>query len=176
MPGWRGASRSGLAVKGVRPLFASRVIGRFGDVMGPPREGRFLSRRPKDRPRRRPGAAEETANSELTPSQLEELKRRIKEMDDPKRFFLASVFTPSFVLYYNVADDVFVMNNPAHATVFKRQAVAEAVRRNLGEKIVLLEARKKKGGEVKLLPGVVRKAAMFRGRRQRIRRRLLAPR
>jgi hypothetical protein len=87
-------------------------------------------------------------------------------MEDPKRFFLASVFTPSFVLYYNVADDVYVMNNPAHATVFKRRAIAEAVRRHLGEKIVLLEARKRKAGEVKLLPGVVRKAATFRGRRR----------
>jgi hypothetical protein len=135
--------------------------------MGPPRIRSVISQRPKDRQLRRPDAAEETENSEVNPSQLRELHRRIKQMDDPRRFFLASVFTPSFVLYYNVADDVYVMNNPAHATAFKRRAIAEAVRRKLGEKIVLLEARKKKDGEVKLLPGVVRKAAMFRGRRRR---------
>jgi len=47
-------------------------------------------------------------------------------MDDPRRFVLASEFLPSFVLYYDVSDNVYAMNDLSAATVFKKSRVPHA--------------------------------------------------
>jgi hypothetical protein len=70
-------------------------------------------------------------DSDLTPSQIRELERRIKDMDDPIRYLIVSEFGPRFILYYNVSDDTFAHNNPEGGTLFKRRAAAESIRRLL---------------------------------------------
>jgi hypothetical protein len=57
-------------------------------------------------------------DDELTPAQRRELQRRIDDLDDPTRFLLVSQLTPRFALYYNVTDDVYVMNDPKGGTLF----------------------------------------------------------
>jgi hypothetical protein len=74
---------------------------------------------------------------DLTASQIRELKRRIKDMDDPVRYLIVSEFGPRFVLYYNVSDDTFAQNDPAGGTVFKRRAAAESIRKLLRSTVTI---------------------------------------
>ena len=50
-------------------------------------------------------------DEELTPAQMQELRRRVADVDDVTRYLLVSQIGPRFALYYNVADDVYVMND-----------------------------------------------------------------
>ena len=68
----------------------------------------------------------------LTKAQLRELDRRVADMKDPVRYLIESRFTRKFRLFYNVSDDVYAMNNPADATLFKRRKAALAVQKLLG--------------------------------------------
>ena len=68
---------------------------------------------------------------ELTPGQIKELNRSIKDMDDPVRYLIVSEYGRRFILYYNVSDDTFAFNDPAGGTLFKRRAAAESVRKFL---------------------------------------------
>jgi hypothetical protein len=65
-------------------------------------------------------AAPEDEDWELSKAQIRELKRRVRDIDDPRRFVLASELLPSFVLYYDVSNNVYVMNDLSAATVFKK--------------------------------------------------------
>ena len=56
-----------------------------------------------------------------------EIERRVRDMSDPARYMLVTEFSPVFVLYYNVSDDVFVMNAADKGTLFKRRDAAERV-------------------------------------------------
>ena len=71
----------------------------------------------------------------LTRAQMEELDRRVKDLRDTTRYLLVSTFSPRFALYYNLSEDTYGMNNPAHATLFKRRATALAVKRLLGGRV-----------------------------------------
>jgi hypothetical protein len=75
--------------------------------------------------------------SDLTASQIRELKRRIKDMDDPVRYLIVSEFGPRFVLYYNVSNGTFAHNDPAGGTVFKRRAAAESIRKLLRSTVTI---------------------------------------
>ena len=68
---------------------------------------------------------------DLTPGQIKELNRSIKDMDDPVRYLIVSEYGRRFILYYNVSDDTFAFNDPAGGTLFKRRAAAESVRKFL---------------------------------------------
>ena len=46
----------------------------------------------------------------LSKSQVRELQRRVRDLQDRTRYLLVSVFTPRVVLYYNVSNDTFGMN------------------------------------------------------------------
>ncbi|HEX3528962.1 MAG TPA: hypothetical protein VH988_18035 [Thermoanaerobaculia bacterium] len=70
-------------------------------------------------------------------------------MDDPRRFVLASEFLPSFVLYYDVSDNVYVMNDLSAATVFKKKKAAKAIEALLGKGVRIIEYRKLKSGKLK---------------------------
>lgn len=74
---------------------------------------------------------------DLTPGQIRELKRRVKDMDNPVRYLIVSEFGPRFTLYYNVSDDTFAHNNPAGGTLFKRRAAAESIRKLLRSRVVI---------------------------------------
>ena len=77
----------------------------------------------------------------LTPAQIRELKRRLKDTDDPVRYLLVSRMGPRFALYYNVSDDVYVMNDPSGGTLFKRRQAAESIREALGPRIRVVKCR-----------------------------------
>jgi hypothetical protein len=90
----------------------------------------------------------------LTRAQLREIRRRVVDLDDRTRYLLVSGFAPRFVLYYNVTDDVFAMNEPKGGTLFKRRQAAVAVQRLLrpSVQIVRCTSRRKKGVTVPVLP------------------------
>lgn len=100
----------------------------------------------------------------LTRAQVRELKRRIADIDDPVRYLLVSEFTPTFKLYYNVTDDMFVMNEPKGGTLFKRRKAAVAVRRLLGSRVDILrcKSRRRDGVTIPVLPKRARRIASRR--------------
>lgn len=89
----------------------------------------------------------------LSEAQIRELRRRLADLKDPVRYLIVAEMGPRFALYYNVADDVYAMNDPAHATLFKRRAAALAVRRLLGRgtRVIQCITRRRKGLRVPVL-------------------------
>ena len=90
-------------------------------------------KRPKSRSKRRVSRDD----PDLTPGQIRELDRRIKDMDDPVRYLIVSEFGRRFILYYNVSDDTFAHNNPEGGTLFKRRAAAESIRKLLRSTVTI---------------------------------------
>jgi hypothetical protein len=78
-----------------------------------------------------PSNAEEDLES-LSPAQIRELRRRVRDSRDPIRYMLVSEFSRRFILYYNVSDDVYIMNDPSGGTLFKRLKTAQTVKKLLG--------------------------------------------
>jgi hypothetical protein len=74
---------------------------------------------------------------DLTPGQIRDLNRRIKDMDEPVRYLIVSEFSQRFILYYDVSDDTFAHNNPAGGTLFKRRAAAESIRKLLRSTVTI---------------------------------------
>jgi hypothetical protein len=64
----------------------------------------------------------------LSRAQIRALQCRLRDSQDPTRYMLASEFSRRFILYYNVSDDVYAMNDPTGGTLFKRLKTAQAVR------------------------------------------------
>jgi hypothetical protein len=89
---------------------------------------------------------------ELTPAQVRELRRRVADLDDATRYILVSQMGPRFALYYNVSEDVYAMNDPNGATLFRRNA-AVAIKKLLGGSIRVVEcaSRRDKGVRVPVL-------------------------
>jgi hypothetical protein len=81
----------------------------------------------------------------LSKEWIEEIKRRVREAEDPIRYMIASDLSRRFVLYYNVSSDSFVMNSPEHGTQFKRLEIAERVARLLGKHYALVKFTTKNG-------------------------------
>ena len=90
----------------------------------------------------------------LSEAQIRELRRRLADLKDPMRYLIVAEMGPRFALYYNVADDLYAMNDPAQATLFKRRAAALAVRRLLGRgtRVIQCMTRQRKGLRVPVLP------------------------
>ncbi len=86
----------------------------------------------------------------LSPAVIKELKRRIRDSRDPIRYMLVSEFSRRFVLYYNVSDDVFAMNEPSGGTLFKQREATESVKKLLGSGISIVKYTTK-GGKLKRL-------------------------
>jgi hypothetical protein len=82
-------------------------------------------------------------DEELTPAQIRTLRRRIADLDDETRYLLVSQMTPRFRLYYNVSDDVYVMNDPRGATLFKRRKAALVVKALLRGPIRIIRCKSK---------------------------------
>ena len=78
---------------------------------------------------------------ELSKSQVRELRRRVRDLDDRTRYLLVSVLPPRVVLYYNVSNDTFGMNDPSLGTLFKRRVAAIAIQRLLWTGIQVIECR-----------------------------------
>ena len=94
-------------------------------------------------------AAPEDEDWELSKAQIREIERRVRDIDDPRRFVLASEFLPSFVLYYDVSNNVYVMNDLSAATVFKKRKAAVAIKALLGKGVRVVECLKLKSGKLK---------------------------
>lgn len=86
----------------------------------------------------------------LSPAQIRELKRRVRDSRDPIRYMLVSEYSRRFILYYNVSDDVYAMNDPAGGTLFKRLKTAENVKKHLGKGTSIVKYTTE-GGKLKRL-------------------------
>jgi hypothetical protein len=95
-------------------------------------------------------ADEEPGIEPLSAAQIKELERRVRDSRDPVRFMLVSEFNRRFILYYNVSDDVYAMNNPTGGTLFKRLKTAESVKKLLGKGTSIVKYTTK-GGKLRRL-------------------------
>jgi hypothetical protein len=108
--------------------------------------GRFSTRGPRQH---RAGSVARTfpdscpVDQELTPAQVRELLRRMADVDHATRYILVSQMGPRFALYYNVSEDVYVMNDPNGATLFKRRNAAVAIKKLLSGSIRVLRCKSK---------------------------------
>ena len=93
-------------------------------------------------------SAEDAGFAPLTRAQLRELDRRVKDADDRTRYIIAGVMSPRFVLYYDVTEDVYAMNEPGGATLFKRSQAARAVMKLLGGRCRVLKCRVDRKGKL----------------------------
>jgi len=85
--------------------------------------------------------SETSSNREepLSREWLKEIRRRVKDSEDPIRYVIASEMSRRFVLYYNVSSDSFAYNNPEGGTLFKRREIAERVKNRLGKHYSLVK-------------------------------------
>jgi hypothetical protein len=88
----------------------------------------------------------------LSPAQIRELERRVRDSRDPIRYMLVSEFSRRFILYYNVSDDVYAMNDPAGGTLFKRLKTAQSVKKFLGKSTSIVKFTTKRGKLKRLSP------------------------
>lgn len=88
----------------------------------------------------------------LSPAQTKELRRRVRDSDDPTRYMLVSEFSRRFILYYNVSDDVYVMNDPTGGTLFKRFKTAQTVKKLLGVRTSIVKYTTARGKLKRLSP------------------------
>lgn len=86
----------------------------------------------------------------LSRAWIREIERRVRDSDNPVRYMLISEFNRSFILYYNVSDDMFAMNAPERGTLFKRRKAAENVSSLLSRGIRIVKFTTK-GGRLKRL-------------------------
>ncbi len=98
-------------------------------------------------------AAEDDAP--LTRTQMQELDRLAKDSRDRTRYLLISSFGPRFAFYYNVSEDTYGMNEPVHATLFKRRAAALAVKHLLGSRMEIVPCRVDRLGRLVLISAAV---------------------
>lgn len=89
-------------------------------------------------------AADDSAPLSVT--QTRKRRRRVKDIDEHTQYLLVSKFTPTFLLYYNVSDDTYAMNEPSSATLFKRRAAAKAVQELPGRGVHIVRCRVDRNG------------------------------
>ena len=84
----------------------------------------------------------------LSKSQLREIQRRIRDVENRSRYLLVSAFTRRVVLYYDVSNDTFAMTEPTLGTLFKRRAAAIAIQRLLRTGVQVVRCRVDRVGRV----------------------------
>ncbi len=101
----------------------------------------------KTPPPRRKKRTTVSDDTDLTPEQYRELRRRIKYFDNPVRYV---VYAGSFLFrrsrfYLDVSTDMFCLDSWSRATLFKQERVARLVAKaySVGQKYVLRVARVK---------------------------------
>ncbi len=114
--------------------------------------------------RRRSPAEDDDDFPPLTSAQIRELEHSVKDLDDRTRYFLVSAFAPKFALYYNLSEDTYGMNEPGHATLFKRRAAAIAIKQMLGPGIQIVRCRVTRKGNLvaRSVPARLRKRSRAR--------------
>lgn len=81
-----------------------------------------------------------------------EIKRRVREAENPIRYIITSALSRRFVSYYNVSTDTFAVNNPEYGTLFKRQEVAACVAEILGPGYAVVKFTTRNGVLKRLSP------------------------
>jgi len=99
----------------------------------------------------------------LTRTQIRELNRRVCDSMDPTRYLLATALTTRHVLFYNVTDDVFAMDDPTRGTLFKRREAAMAIKALLTGWTQILQCRVTSRGRL-----VLRSVPRVRPRRDKV--------
>lgn len=89
-------------------------------------------------------------DDDFTPAQVREIQRRAADLRDPTRFLLVSEMGPRVALYYNVTDDVYVMNDPKGGTLFKRRNAALAVKALLATSVRILRCHSKRINRIRV--------------------------
>ena len=107
----------------------------------------------------------------LTPAQEREIERRIKDLDDPRRYVIKSALFPGpprrWELFYDVTSDCWI-NDIAGATLFKRRKAALIIARTLGGRFVIEEVKLGRGVRiVRPRASIKRSAASSADRRER---------
>lgn len=92
---------------------------------------------------RQDAPADDTEDEPLSPGLIRHLRRQAADSRDPTRYLIVSRFGPRFALYYDVADDVYAMNDPQRGTLFKRRRTALAVRKLLGVRVQVVRCTTK---------------------------------
>ena len=135
--------------------------------------GRAL-RKPSHRKKSFAVEAVEAHDFVLRPAHEKELARRIRDVEDRKRYLLASVLASKFRLFYDVSSDTYIWKDPLGATLFKRRAAAMAIKRLLGDGVEVVECRVDRRSRLVIssvqLGPVTSRAARLRRRRRRPRR------
>lgn len=116
----------------------------------------MATRRKTETQRKR--AAGRAGDSALTAAEQRELDRQIRDLDDPTRYLLVSTLVPGFSLYYLLADDAYVLNDPRGATLFKRRAAASKVKELLRPGVFVVPCKVDRHGHLELKSLAGRKA------------------
>lgn len=95
---------------------------------------------------------------ELTAAERRELDRQIEDLDDPVRYLLASGLVPGFTLYYVLADDTYILNDPRGATLFKRREAAARIKDLLRPGVAVVPCKVDRHGQLVLKSLAGRKA------------------
>lgn len=112
----------------------------------------------RKRARKRVRAAGTAVEPELTAAERRELDRQVKDLDDPVRYLLASGLVPGFTLYYVLADDTYVLNDPRGATLFKRREAAARIKDLLRPGVAVVPCKVDRQGRLVLKSLAGRKA------------------
>lgn len=107
---------------------------------------------------KRKRAARPGGDPALTAAEKRELDRQINDLDDPTRYLLVSSLVPGFSLYYVLADDAYVLNDPRGATLFKRRAAAARIKELLRPGVFVVPCEVDRHGQVVLKSLAGRKA------------------
>jgi hypothetical protein len=107
---------------------------------------------------KRSGTAGATDVTKLTAAEKRELDRQVKDLDDPVRYLLASGLVPGFTLYYVLADDTYVLNDPRGATLFKRREAAARIKDLLRPGVAVVPCKVDRQGRLVLKSLAGRKA------------------
>lgn len=99
---------------------------------------------------KRVGGQGVAAEPELTAAERRELDRQIKDLDDPGRYLLASGLVPGFTLYYVLADDTYILNDPRGATLFKRREAAQRIKDLLRPGVAVVPCKVDRHGQLVL--------------------------
>lgn len=100
--------------------------------------------------KKRASAAGAKREIELTAAERRELDRQIKDLDDPVRYLIASGLVPGFTLYYVLADDTYVLNDPRGATLFKRRKAAKLIKEMLRPGVTVVPCKVDRHGQLVL--------------------------
>ncbi len=90
----------------------------------------------------KPTITEPDDDPPLTKRQLQNLKKRIADLNDPTRYVIASPILRNWCFFYQPADAVYLVNRIEPNCLFKRKAVAQAVAK------VLNGSKRKKDAQV----------------------------